>query len=183
MRSKKVADTIKSAKLSQPPQVRTDASTAATRLCHAWPHKRGDTMKTIVPILLLAFAASTAQAAETPSHSPLPASECINTQQINEWHIVDARNAVVRTGPKHYLVTLQGACPQLRHPPGLIFRTSPSNAGTSQHRICGDIGETVHSRNQPPCAIQSVSKIDKARFDQLTVDAKRYEGDKATPAH
>jgi len=137
-------------------------------------------MKTILPTLLLVLAVGTGagavQAAETaPARSPLPAGDCIDTTQINEWHIVDDRTAIVRTGPKRYLVTLQSACPRLgTPPPGLIFRANPSNAIVNRGRICGEVGETVHSRYQPPCAIESVSKIDKARFDQLSAHALRH---------
>jgi len=135
-------------------------------------------MKTLVPILLLALAVGTGavQAAETPSaRIPLHTSDCIDPSQINEWHIVDARTAIVRTGPKRYLVTLQSACPRLGiSPPGLMFRPNQSNALVNQGRICGEVGETVRSRNQPPCAIESVSQIDKARFDQLSAHAKRH---------
>jgi hypothetical protein len=138
-------------------------------------------MKMIVPTLLFALAvsasASAARAAEkTPAtRSPLPAADCIDTSQINEWHIVDARTAIVRTGPKRYLVTLQSECPRLgMAPAGLMFRANPSNTVVNQGRICGEVGETVRSRNQPACAIQSVSKIDKARFDELAAQAKRH---------
>ena len=144
-------------------------------------------MKAIIPTLFLTLVFGTAvQAAEDPSpRTPLPSSECINTNQINEWHIVDARRAIVRTGPKHYLVTLKNNCPNLNHPPGLMFRPSPASSGISQGRICGALGETVRSTNQPPCAIESVSKINKARFNQLSVEARRYrQGDTETvPAH
>ena len=140
-------------------------------------------MKTLIPILLLALTvgAGAVQAAETPSartplpRTPLHTSDCIDTSQINEWHIVDARTAIVRTGPKRYLVKLQSACPRLgMSPPGLIFRPNRSNAIVNHGRICGEVGETVHSRNQPPCAIESVSKIDKPRFDELSAHAKRH---------
>lgn len=135
-------------------------------------------MRTILPILLLALAAGSgaAHAVEAvPARSPLPAADCIDTTQINEWHIVDARTAIVRTGPKRYLVTLQNDCPRLgTPPPGLIFRANPSNTVVNRGRICGEVGETVHSRYQPPCAIQSVRKIDKARFDQLSAHALRH---------
>jgi len=114
-------------------------------------------MKTTAPnrLLALTVGAGTVQAAETPpTRTPLHTSDCIDPSQINEWHIVDARTAIVRTGPKRYLVTLQSACPRLGIPPrGLIFRPNRSNALVNQGRICGEVGETVHSRNQPPCAI------------------------------
>ena len=148
-------------------------------------------MKTILPILLLALAAGAgaAQAAETaPARSPLHTADCIDTTQINEWHVVDARTAIVRTGPKRYLVTLQNDCPRLgTPPPGLIFRANPSNAIVNRGRIGGEVGETVHSRYQPPGAIQSVSKIDKERFDRLSARAMRHgsgaEQPTTMPAH
>lgn len=146
-------------------------------------------MKAIIPAMLLALAVGTVQATEkTPVRSPLPAGECIDTTQINEWHIVDARTAIVRTGPKRYLVTLQSDCPRLgTPPPGLVFKANPSNATVNHGRICGEAGETVRSRSQPPCAIQSVSKIDKARFDKLSAHAMRHgnaaEQPTAMPAH
>lgn len=146
-------------------------------------------MKAILPALLFALAIGNAHAAGPgPARSPLPANECIDTTQINEWHIVDARTAIVRTGPKHYLVTLQNDCPRLgTPPPGLIFRPNPSNAIVNRGRICGEVGETVHSRYQPPCAIASVSKIDKARFRQLSEHAARHgsgaEQPTTFPAH
>ena len=136
-------------------------------------------MKIIAPSLLLVLtmgaSAGTVQASETAAaRSPLPAADCIDTTQINEWHIVDARTAIVRTGPKRYLVNLQSACPRLgMAPAGLIFRPNPSNAAVNRGRICGEVGETVRSHNQPPCAIESISKIDKPRFDELSTQAKR----------
>lgn|SRR3546814_434928 len=148
-------------------------------------------MKTLAPTLLLALiiGAGVAHAEETaPARSPLPAGDCIDTSQINEWHIVDDRTAIVRTGPKRYLVTLQSTCPRLgTPPPGLIFQANPSNASVNRGRICGEVGETVHSRYQPPCAIQSVRMIDKAHFDQLSAKATRHgngaEQPTTMPAH
>lgn len=143
-------------------------------------------MKMIAPTVLLALAAaaSSAQAATPPSSaSSLPAAECIQTDRINDWHIVDARTAIVRTGPKNYQVTLKSDCPQLSHPPGLIFRSSPNHQGMTQGRICGSIGETVHSRGQPPCAIESVNLIDETHYKQLTEQARRYSKGGALPKH
>ncbi len=143
-------------------------------------------MKIFLSLSLMAVTvgATSTRAAEPPPRRPLPAADCINTSQINDWSIVDARSAIVRTGPKHYLVTLQVDCPQLSHPPGLIFRSSRSPLAKGS--ICGSIGETVHSRGQPECAIESVTIIDKARFTQLGAQARRYksaDAKPATPAH
>ncbi|EIL93651.1 MAG: hypothetical protein EPN68_03170 [Rhodanobacter sp.] len=139
-------------------------------------------MKSIVTALsLLAFAcASGVSAAPATSHDPAyhplrPVSSCLQTDRINEWYIVDARTAIVRTGPDRFLVKLQSDCPRLGYPPkGLIFHSNPANQAVMPWRICGEVGETVRSRNQPPCAIQSVSKIDKAEFDRLRKHAVRH---------
>lgn len=131
-------------------------------------------MNRLIPLLLGVLAGSTGLGISAASGT---LRDCIDTHQINEWHIVDSRHAIVRTGPKHYLVTLQSACPQLSHPPGLIFRGSPSNASVDPGRICGEVGETVRSRQPASCAIKSVDRIDKARFEQLEAPAKRDRAD------
>ena len=122
-------------------------------------------------------AVSAAQTAPTtPAYHPIrPVSSCLRTDRINEWHIVDARTAIVRTGPDRFLVKLQSDCPRLGYPPkGLVFHSNPANQAVMPWRICGEAGETVRSRNQPPCAIQSVSRIDKAEFDRLRKRAVRH---------
>lgn len=134
-------------------------------------------MKTLTPLLILALAAATPlHAAESlPSRSPIrPISDCLRIDQINEWHIVDDRTAVVRTGPKRFRVNLQNTCPRLGiAPAGLMFRANPSNQALGENRICGEVGETVRSQQQPPCAIQSVIPIDKTAFDRLAAHARR----------
>ncbi len=142
-------------------------------------------MKTIVPILLLSFALGTVQAAETktpPARSHLQASDCIAISRINESHLVDARTAIVRTGPTHYLVTAQSGCVLSNQPQGLMFRANTGNTSIDLGRICGEVGETVQARNNPPCAIESVSKIDKSRFVQLTAQGERYNYPTTQPA-
>jgi hypothetical protein len=123
-------------------------------------------------LLLVLTAGAIAVHAAPPPRTPLPAAECIQPSRINAWHIVDARTATLRTGPKYYQVKLQSACPQLRHPPGLIFTANAANTSANNGRICGEVGETVHSQGQPPCAIESVQRIDKRRFDQLNAAGK-----------
>ena len=139
-------------------------------------------MKPIVTALsFLALACTTGVvAAQTAPndlayHPMRPVSSCLRTDRINEWHIVDARTAIVRTGPERFLVKLQSDCPRLGYPPkGLVFHSNPANQAVMPWRICGEAGETVRSRNQPPCAIQSVSRIDKAEFDRLRKRAVRH---------
>ncbi|PWK92677.1 DUF6491 family protein [Fulvimonas soli] len=135
-------------------------------------------MKKLLPLLALALAGGGLHAApqKIAAHEPLrPVADCPRINEINEWYIVDGRHAVVRTGPKHFLVTMQGACPRLGlGPSGLLFRASNSNLAVGENRICGEPGETVRSRNQPPCALQSVRAIDKDEFVRLSRKAMRH---------
>lgn len=133
-------------------------------------------MKTWI-LLTLALAATDATAAQRMSaHTPIrPISECLRVDRINEWYIVDDRTAIVRTGPFRYRVNLQSSCPRLGlGPAGLVFRANSSNQVVGDGRICGEVGETVSSLHQPPCAIQSVQPIDKATFDRLSSKARRH---------
>ncbi len=128
--------------------------------------------------LSLALAAN-AMPAQTkpkaPAYTPLrPVADCLRTDRINEWHIVDSRTLAVRTGPDRYLVKLQVDCPRLRYgPPTLLFHSNPANQAVIPFSICGEAGETVRALHEPPCAIQSVRKIDQAEFDQLKAHARR----------
>ena len=134
-------------------------------------------MKRLPSLLLLASAScSTAFAGNVPpAQKPLPYAQCIQTDKINEWHIVDARTALVRTGPYRYVVHLKADCPRLGVGlPGFLLRASESNKTVGGGRICGDVGETVSARDQPPCAISSISQVDQAKFDQLRKHALRH---------
>lgn len=134
-------------------------------------------MKALVSLMCLALTAGGVAAASAPqTRVPIkPIGDCIRLDQINEWHVVDARTAIVRTGPKRYRVDLQNDCPRLGlGPPGLLFHANPSNQAVNAGRICGEVGETVSSPQQPPCAIQSLKIIDKAAFDRLAIEAKRH---------
>lgn len=128
-------------------------------------------MKRIVPLLFpaLLIAAAPAGARQAPPRQPLrPVSECLDATRINEWHIIDNTTLTVRTGPFRYLLKTQHKCPRLgRHGDGLSFRVSEAKQVTLP-RVCGDYGDEVYSRYQPPCAVESVRKIDKAQFDALT---------------
>lgn len=145
-------------------------------------------MKVPVSALLLSLLVTAAAASAAPApqaRTPIkPISDCIRIDQINEWHIVDNRTATVRTGPKRYRVDLQSDCPRLGlGPAGLIFRPNPSNQTLGNSRICGEVGETVRSHEQPPCAIQSVQIIEKAEFDRLSAKARRSGSAADQPTH
>lgn len=133
-----------------------------------------------VQLLALSFAAvASAAAAQTspkaPAYTPLrPVSDCLRTDRINEWHVVNTRTLTVSNGPNRFLVKLQAACPQLGYgPPTLRFQSSRANQAVAPFSICGEAGESVRSTQPPPCPIQSVSRIDKATFDRLSAHARR----------
>lgn len=131
----------------------------------------------LLALVWLAAAGSTAVAAATaaPTRHALPYAQCIRIDRINEWHVVDNRTALVRTGPYRYLVSLRADCPRLGiGVPGLLFRTSASDRAIGGDRICGDLGETVSAPTQPPCAIGSVRRIGKPQFDRLEKQALRH---------
>jgi hypothetical protein len=125
---------------------------------------------TLAAIGTLAIAAD-----QAPAYTPLrPVSQCLRPDRINEWYVVDSSTVIARTGPDHYLVKLQAVCPQLGIGQSLRFRANPSNTAAGMGALCGEAGETVASRDQPPCGVQSVAKIDKAKFEQLSATAVQH---------
>ena len=132
-------------------------------------------MKCLPSLLLLAAAnCSIAFAADVPRKA-LPYAQCIQTDKINEWHVVDPRTALVRTGPQRYVVHLKADCPRLGiGVPGFLLRPGESNKAVGGGRICGDLGESVSARDQPPCAIGSIEMVDKASFEKMRAHALRH---------
>lgn len=134
-------------------------------------------MKRLPSLLLLAAAGCTSALAggTSPARKPLPYAQCIQTDKINEWYIVNPRTALVRTGPYRYVVHLQADCPRLGiGVPGFLLRANESNKAAGGGRICGETGETVSARGQPPCAISSLTTVDKAEFDRMRAHAARH---------
>lgn len=135
-------------------------------------------MKTIA-LVLLALATAGAQAAEKPAaREPLPFAQCLRIDRINGWHIVDARTATVSNGPHFFRINLQASCPRLGlGPAGLIFHPNQSHLALGDARICGEVGETVSSSRQPPCAIASLKPISKTEYQRLNKrDIRRGSG-------
>ena len=130
------------------------------------------------PLSRLSFmvaGAVVALAGHAAQRQSLPYAQCIQTDRINEWHVVDPRTALVRTGPYRYLVRLQAACPRLGiGVPGFLLEANESNKTNASGRICGEAGETVSARDQPPCAISSITLIDKAQFERMREHAARH---------
>lgn len=134
-------------------------------------------MKTVISVLLaltLVTSMGSALAQSSPVWTTLPYQDCIRIDQINEWHVIDPRTAIVRTGPyQRYLIKLQAACPRLGiGNRGLIFVPSQADKAITPVRICGGPGEKVRAQSQPGCAIQSLSLIDEATFNQYRAKAK-----------
>lgn len=135
-------------------------------------------MKTVTAMLVFAMAAASGLAhADGPAeerHPMRPVSECLRPDRVNEWYVVDKRTVIARTGPDRYLVKLTADCPRLGIGQQLLFRANDSNRAAGLGAICGEVGETVVSRDQPPCAIESVSKIDKAQFEKMEKHASQH---------
>ena len=141
-------------------------------------------MKTVMSAVLAFALAATAANAFAQSTPSLPFKDCIRLDQINEWHVVDPQTAIVRTGPyQRYLVKLKASCDKLGiGNPGLQFVPSESDKVAAPLRICGGVGEKVRARNQPPCAIDSVSLIDEATFNGYRTHAHYHSVTSQQPA-
>lgn len=144
-------------------------------------------MKTVISAVLaltLATTASAAWAQSEPARNTLPYKDCIRLDQINEWHVVDPKTAIVRTGPYlRYLVKLKASCDKLGiGNPGLMFVPSDADKATTPPRICGGVGEKVRSPIQPGCAIESVSLIDETTFKDYRTKSKYHSVTKQKPS-
>ena len=131
----------------------------------------------VAATFLLAGAASAAPAADTPNpqaRKELPYADCLQTDRINEWAVVDDQTLTVRNGPNYFVVKTTVACPRMSLGGGVHFRTSESDKAVGGMRICGGINEMIVRRDDPPCQIQSVQTIDKAQFKALGKKAKQH---------
>jgi hypothetical protein len=145
-------------------------------------------MRPVIPVVLFFAIAANAGALQAqssaPARTPLPDNQCLRISQINEWHVIDDKTAIVQAGPyNRYLVKLQASCQKLGiGNPGLQFIGSRSDIATQPDRICGSAGEKVRARYQPGCAIQSLSVIDQATFDSLRAKSKHDSTTTQQPA-
>lgn len=127
----------------------------------------------LIPLLAASGTALAGDHLPQTSHKPLrPVSKCLNAASINEWHVINDTTITARNGPRYYLIKTAAKCPRLgKYGAGLFFH--PSHGKMGAFRICGDLGETVSSRDQPPCAIQSVKLISKKQFETIDKRAQR----------
>jgi len=119
-----------------------------------------------------------------------PTGECLVTQQVLDWGVVDQRRLVVKTlGSRYYDIQLSHRCPNLSRRPYLSFRdglqSMPLGSGRGfrpgvgadpiarDGRICGDLGDAVVPRSgiqtglDLPCDIANVRRIDRRAFDDV----------------
>lgn len=130
-----------------------------------------------VASLLLTVAAHAAEKAPADGPAsdvkPLEFNDCMRTDRITDWKVVDDQTLIVATGPDHFLVKTDVACPRMGLGGGVRFKTAESNKAIGGFRICGTPTEKVERlRNDPPCSIQSVSKIDKDTYTTMSKKAK-----------
>ncbi|NII09075.1 DUF6491 family protein [Oleiagrimonas sp. C23AA] len=109
-----------------------------------------------------------------PQQPMRPMTRCMDLTRINDWHVIDDHTMTVANGPRYFLIKTRYACPRLGHQGGgLMFRPSEDKRAIDLPRICGDVGDEVASRDQPPCAIASVKPISKAEYQRLSAHARR----------
>jgi hypothetical protein len=134
-----------------------------------------------VASLLLTVAAQAATAAgqapgasPTDAAKPLEFNDCMRTDRITDWKVVDDRTLLVATGPDHFVVKTNVDCPRMGLGGGVRFKTAESNKAIGSFRICGTPTEKVERiNNDPPCNIESVSAIDKDTYKTMSKKAKR----------
>lgn len=124
--------------------------------------------------LVSCTAAAAADAPPSPARHELPYNDCLRTDRINEWSVVDDRTVTVRNGPNHFLVKTTVNCPRMTQGGGLRFRTSNSDRAMGGMRICGGINEKIMRRSEPACPVESIKPISKAAFVALEKKAKRH---------
>ena len=132
-------------------------------------------MKAAIALLLCLPATAVAALPHAAARQPVrPIGDCLRVDRVTEWHVVDARTVIVRTGPKRYRLDLAASCPWLGlGPAGLWLRPNASHQELGIPSLCGESGETIASSQQPPCAVRQLSVIDRASFDRLAAHARR----------
>lgn len=135
----------------------------------------------IATSLLLAPVAATAAGAPPPlDRHELPVADCMRTDRISNWAMVNDRTVIVANGPNFYKVTTSVDCPRMDLGGGIHFKGAENIKAVAPMRICGSISEQIIRRDDPPCQIQTVQKIDKATYQQLEKKAK-HKGSGAEP--
>lgn len=102
-----------------------------------------------------------------PGNPLRPQSECLDPTQARGWAIVANDSVVVDAGRRKFLLRFGASCPELEWTTRLQFRT-PGGSG----RVCGHAFDAVLPESRGgivvPCAIESITSIDAARYRELT---------------
>ncbi|MGN6482119.1 DUF6491 family protein [Luteibacter sp.] len=122
-------------------------------------------------LLIVSVAAQAAGAAPQERHE-LPVNDCMRTDRISNYTVVDARTVTVANGPNFFKITTDVDCPRMDLGGGVRFRAADNIQAVQPFAICGSITEKIVRRDDPPCQIQSVEKIDKATYQQLNKSHK-----------
>jgi hypothetical protein len=117
--------------------------------------------------LLFVSVAAQAAGAPPPERHELPVNDCMRTDRISNYTVVDARTVTVANGPNFFRITTDVDCPRMDLGGGVRFKSADNIKAIQPMAICGSINEKIIRRDDPPCTIQSVEKIDKATYEQL----------------
>ncbi|MDF4003087.1 DUF6491 family protein [Luteibacter sahnii] len=121
-------------------------------------------------LAVFAFAGAAQAADNSPppqARHELPMADCLRTDRISNWAVVDNRTVIVANGPNFYRVTTNVDCPRVGLGGGIHFRGAENIKAVAPMRICGSIDEQIVRRDDPPCQIQTVEKIDKPTYQDL----------------
>ncbi|WP_413623691.1 DUF6491 family protein [Luteibacter sp. Lutesp34] len=129
---------------------------------------------------LLFTCAVQAQDARPQARKELPVADCMRTDRISNWAMVDNRTVVVANGPNFFKITTTADCPRMDLGGGIRFRAAENIKAVAPMRICGSINEQIVRRDDPPCQIGTVEKIDKETYKSLEKNAQR-KGSGAEP--
>lgn len=135
----------------------------------------------LLAVSLLVTCAVQAQDARPLARKELPVADCMRTDRISNYAVVDDRTLVVANGPNYFKITTDVNCPRMDLGGGVRFRGAENIKAVAPMRICGSINEQIVRRDDPPCQINSVETIDKKTYQQLEKGAK-HKGSGAGPS-
>ncbi len=116
---------------------------------------------TIAPMAMASDSTSTGKAIT-------PVSECLDLTHPSQIYAPDNKTVIVKTGPKYFRIDLKAECPRLGlGTPQLV----PGNSNAGMRVMCGDVGDKVVNIDGLPCAVESMSRIDKDAFEKLEAKA------------
>ncbi|MBB3228671.1 hypothetical protein FHW69_003313 [Luteibacter sp. Sphag1AF] len=126
------------------------------------------------------LGAGAAAAQNPPPHKPLrPISECLRANMISDYHVINDTTAILSNGPNRFMVTTSVACPRMDLGGGIRFRANEANKAMAPFSLCGDINEQIVRRDDPPCPVASVERIDDATYKSMSTRKGVHHGNGA----